>query len=120
MSLQSRIEEAAVDFDNNGYGVVEDFLTVEEITRMKAEMRGIVDKMNPEEHPCSVFVTDDPDQVVFILLILILFVIQHVSDKYFMESVDKIRFFYESDAVDPKTGKLIVDKQQAFNKVGHG
>jgi phytanoyl-CoA hydroxylase len=27
--------------------------------------------------------------------------------------------FYETDALDPKTGELIVDKSVAFNKMGH-
>ena len=37
-----------------------------------------------------------------------------------MDSVDKIRFFYEEGAVDDATGKLLVPKEKALNKVGHG
>ena len=46
-------------------------------------------------------------------------IFQHASDTYFLESVDKIRFFYEEDAFD-KEGNLQVEKHRALNKVGHG
>ncbi|CAK5059374.1 unnamed protein product [Meloidogyne enterolobii] len=44
---------------------------------------------------------------------------EHVSDNYFLESVDKISFFYEEGAIDENTGKLVVEKEKALNKVGH-
>ena len=43
----------------------------------------------------------------------------HVGDDYFLTSGDKIRFFLEEDAVDSE-GKLIVEKNRAVNKIGHG
>jgi phytanoyl-CoA hydroxylase len=46
-----------------------------------------------------------------------------VKDRYFLESVDKIRFFYEEGAVDQQQGsggRLLVPKERALNKVGHG
>ena len=42
----------------------------------------------------------------------------HVGDDYFLESNDKIRFFFEEDAFDPK-GNLLRPKEQSINKVGH-
>lgn len=39
-------------------------------------------------------------------------------DKYFLESGDKVRYFYELNALSPK-GELIVDPVIALNKVGH-
>ena len=40
------------------------------------------------------------------------------SDDYFLNSGDKIRFFFEEDAFHPD-GTLKQDKQQSINKIGH-
>jgi len=41
-----------------------------------------------------------------------------VGDDYFIESADKISFFYEKAALDDD-GRLLVDYSLALNKVGH-
>ncbi|PAV80447.1 hypothetical protein WR25_22910 [Diploscapter pachys] len=98
----SNIRQKLNDF---GYAVVDDVLNAQDIEAMKLEMNKIVGNLDIEKEPKSVFSTYDEDQ--------------HVADNYFLNSSDKIAFFYEEGAFD-KNGKLQVDKTQALNKVGHG
>ena len=39
------------------------------------------------------------------------------NDAYFLESNDKIRFFFEADAFDKDTGELQMPKHTSLNKV---
>jgi phytanoyl-CoA hydroxylase len=40
------------------------------------------------------------------------------SDDYFLDSGDKVRFFFEEDAFDSE-GQLVRPKEQSINKIGH-
>jgi hypothetical protein len=41
-----------------------------------------------------------------------------MKDKYFLDSSDKVSYFFEAGAVD-ENGKLLVEPKTALNKVGH-
>lgn len=43
----------------------------------------------------------------------------HAASDYFLDSADKVRFFFEEDAFDAN-GKLTRPKHLAINKIGHG
>ncbi|WKY05818.1 hypothetical protein Q1695_006209 [Nippostrongylus brasiliensis] len=95
----------AKHFEENGFAVVENVFTEAELAEMKSEIGRIIDDVNLSEHPKSVFSTYDEDK--------------HTVDDYFLNSSDKIRVFFEEGALD-KDGNLVVDKQRALNKIGHG
>lgn len=42
----------------------------------------------------------------------------HAKQRYFLDSGDKIHFFYEEKALD-ETGRLTLDKLHSINKIGH-
>ncbi|KAK0399745.1 hypothetical protein QR680_003193 [Steinernema hermaphroditum] len=91
-------------FDRDGFVVIDNVFTEDDLDGLKKRMSEIVSEMNPDEHPKSVFSTYDEDK--------------HAADTYFLESADKIRFFYEEGSIG-EDGNLIVPKDRALNKVGH-
>uniref|UniRef100_A0A7E4W3Z1 Phytanoyl-CoA dioxygenase n=1 Tax=Panagrellus redivivus TaxID=6233 RepID=A0A7E4W3Z1_PANRE len=91
-------------FKEHGFVRIDNVFSDDDLQVMRDAMDKIVDGLNVDEHPKSVFSTYDENK--------------HASDTYFLESADKIRFFYEEDAFDAE-GNLKVDKFRALNKVGH-
>jgi ectoine hydroxylase-related dioxygenase (phytanoyl-CoA dioxygenase family) len=68
-------------FSENGYIVVEDVFSSDEVNEMRDAMAQIVATINPEVGPKATFTTYDEDK--------------HLSDQYFLDSVDNISHFYE-------------------------
>ncbi|GFR05597.1 phytanoyl-CoA dioxygenase domain-containing protein 1 [Trichonephila clavata] len=83
---------------------IENFLTLEEVEELRKGLKDLVDNMADEDtHVFSVYGVGK----------------QKESDEYYINSGDKIRYFFENEAFD-KEGKLIMDKKEALNKVGYG
>ncbi|XP_078493824.1 phytanoyl-CoA dioxygenase domain-containing protein 1 [Ciona intestinalis] len=89
-------------FEEDGFLALEGFLSETECDKLRGECMKIVDEMNPEEHN-TVFSTDKHEQM---------------ESNYLLTSNDKIRFFWEKEALD-ENGKLCLPKHQALNKMGH-
>jgi phytanoyl-CoA hydroxylase len=85
--------------------VLRDFFDADTAAALRARALQLADGVDLTGHPRTVFVTRDDNK--------------HVSDTYFLNSGDCVRFFFEEDAFDA-SGQLRVPKAQAINKIGHG
>lgn len=89
-------------FDEDGFLVLENFVSGAACDRLRARMSELIDAFEPST-VSSVFSTTDQG---------------HAADRYFRDSGDRISFFFEADAFDG-TGRMIRNKHAALNKVGH-
>jgi phytanoyl-CoA hydroxylase len=89
-------------YDRDGFLVLEDFVNDEACDRLRARAEELVHDFDPEGL-VSIFSTHEQTRT---------------SDEYFLESGDKIRFFFEENAFRPD-GTLRQSKERSINKIGH-
>lgn len=90
-------------FKRDGFLVLENFVSVKSCTELRQRMSEMLDAFDPLG-VSTVFSTDSKQS--------------HARDRYFLDSGDKIRFFFEPGAFDGD-GQLIRDKTLCINKAGH-
>jgi phytanoyl-CoA hydroxylase len=89
-------------WQDQGYLHLEGFAAPEACAALRGRMAELLEDFDPAGLG-TVFSTDDQ---------------RHAQDRYFLDSGDRIRFFFEALALDDQD-RLTVDKARAINKVGH-
>ena len=89
-------------FEQDGYLVLEDFVSKDACEALSHRATEIVEAFDPSESN-SIFTTNEQTR--------------H-SDSYFLESGDKIRCFFEEEAFG-ENGELRQSKSKSINKIGH-
>jgi phytanoyl-CoA hydroxylase len=89
-------------YDRDGFLVLEDFVAEEACDRLRNRAEQLVHDFDPVG-VISIFSTHEQSRL---------------ADKYFLESGDKIRFFFEEHAFLPDGG-LRQSKEESINKIGH-
>ncbi|MEO6725112.1 MAG: phytanoyl-CoA dioxygenase family protein [Blastocatellia bacterium] len=89
-------------YDRDGFLIVENFASRDECERLKQRAEQLVEEFDPQG-VISIFTTKEQTRA---------------SDDYFLESGDKVRFFFEEHAFAPD-GSLRQGKERSINKIGH-
>jgi phytanoyl-CoA hydroxylase len=89
-------------YQAEGFLILEDFVGSDACESLRARAAELVHQFEPEG-AISIFSTAAQN---------------HIRDDYFLESGDKIRFFFEEDAFLPD-GTLKQRKERSINKNGH-
>ncbi|KAG5418341.1 hypothetical protein I9W82_003869 [Candida metapsilosis] len=91
-------------FNEEGMLCIENFLTPGQTSELLAQSKHLLQQCDLSSHPKTTFKTSDDD---------------HIGDRYFYESADKISYFFDTDAFD-NDGNLTIELSKSINKIGHG
>jgi phytanoyl-CoA hydroxylase len=94
---------ALATFREQGVLTLERFVPAERCAALRARAAELVDGFDADLHR-TIFTTDEQTR--------------H-SDDYFLDSADRIHFFFEEESFDA-AGRLRQAKAQSINKIGHG
>ncbi|XP_063986694.1 phytanoyl-CoA dioxygenase domain-containing protein 1 homolog isoform X2 [Diachasmimorpha longicaudata] len=96
------MKDINAQIQKDGYAVLENFFTPEEVEEMKNCGEEFTNNLPPENQR-SIFSTTDTQQS---------------KDQYFLDSAHRVSYFFECEALE-EDGKLKVHPRVSLNKVGH-
>ena len=138
--------EQLATFDRDGYLVLRDFFTADTAAALKRRADELQQQLDLSTHPRTIFrTTPEGSQTSAALTAPDTAAVEEskeerkeaggtpptsaaasraatakaVADKYFLDSADKIAYFFEEGAFNSQTGELVADKTAAINKIGH-
>jgi hypothetical protein len=80
-SSQGLIKEQLETFQRDGYLIIPDALDSQTVASLLKETHSLLDNFSLDDHPMTKFSTGESSD--------------HVGDDYFLDSGDKVRFFFE-------------------------
>lgn len=100
--LARQISEAAKHVKEHGYAVIKNFISPQKCEAAIQEIDRLVDDFEPSAENTTIFDVGES---------------KHRLSKYFLDSSDKVSFFFEPKAW--ADGKMVTPKRQSINKIGH-
>lgn len=94
--------DVAARYERDGFAVIENFLTSTEVEELRKESSRLIEEEAANETSKQVFAHE-----------------HHGKSQYFIESSDKIRFFYEKEAYDFEKHDVKLPFSRSIAKIGH-
>lgn len=102
-TLSQRIQDASKSFHQDGFAVVEQFLSDDEVEALRKEsLRLTVEESLKECHKAQIFDND-----------------YNVKSQYYLGSGERIRYFFEKDAFNLETEELVGPIEGSIAKIAH-